>query len=147
MPTSIGTLSQLTIPVMNESTGEVTNKTYDLPSGGSSSDVSVIRTGQGSSTSPSYQEIVVDSTAYYIDGATYFETSTSSVSSGVETFTFTNSTIFTWPNLVISEIDCDVYGVNPISVVLSGNTLSVSFNSSDNVSKCRVYLRDVPYII
>jgi hypothetical protein len=73
-----------------------------------------------------------------VSGSRYMETSTKTTSSGVDTFTFTNAVITANG---VYDFYCDVYGVAPSDVVISSGTMDVKFNSSDNVTTCRVYIK------
>lgn len=164
MPTS-GTISQLTIPVLEN--GTVTNKTYDLPSGGGGSDDNFVgTTTQWNALSiqerAAYKttDFLDDFDGYPIDNVPtansdhlvksggvysaiansnyYLETSVYTTASGLDTFEFTDSKIS-------SNARVDVYAnvplVSPVAINVSGTTLSISFSSSDSVTTCGVYLR------
>ena len=73
-----------------------------------------------------------------VAGTRYMETSTKTTSSGVDTFTFTNAVITANG---VYDFYCDVYGVAPSNVVVSSGTMDVKFNSSNNVTTCRVYIK------
>lgn len=73
-----------------------------------------------------------------VSGTRYMETSTKTTASGVDTFTFTNAVITASG---VYDFYCDVYGVAPSDVVVSAGTMDVKFNSSDNVTTCRVYIK------
>lgn len=70
--------------------------------------------------------------------AKVLDQTTKTTASGVDTFTFTDSAITTNGDF---DYSADVYGVAPIDVVPSSGQLLVKFSSSDNVTKCRVYIR------
>ena len=77
----------------------------------------------------------------YFDGLydKYLESTTISTPvTGKTRFTFTDNSISS--NGVYS-FKCDKYGVAPVFVTISGSTMYVDFNSSDSVTKCRVYIR------
>lgn len=73
-----------------------------------------------------------------VSGTMYMETSTKTTANGVDTFTFTNQFIKTSG---VYDFYCNVYGVAPSGVVVSAGTMDVKFNSSDNVTTCRVYIK------
>ena len=76
---------------------------------------------------------------FILQGSDFFETSTKTTSSGVDTFTFQASSISSDSAF---DVYADVYGVSPTEVTMSGNnTVQVKFNSSDGVTKCRLYVR------
>lgn len=75
---------------------------------------------------------------YQIPGSYYLESSSGSTSAGTTTFTFTDSYI---SSNGVYDYYCDVYGVAPKEIRFSGTTMYVDFNSSDSVTKCRVYIR------
>lgn len=91
-------------------------------------------------TGAHYQKLGVNTSTVgeIITGTMYVETSTKTTSSGVDTFTFTSSRITTSK---VYDFYCDVYGVAPSDVVVSSGTMDVKFNSSDNVTTCRVYIK------
>lgn len=92
-----------------------------------------------SATTVSYQEIGVNGrTIGAIDGTRHMESSTKTTSGGVDTFTFTNAAITTSK---VYDFYCDVYGVAPSDVVVSTGSIDVKFNSSDNVTTCRIYIK------
>lgn len=68
----------------------------------------------------------------------YLETSTKTTASSKDTFTFTDSAITSTASF---DVYSDVFGAPIVDMVLSGNQLSVSFNSSDNVGTCRLYIK------
>ena len=73
-----------------------------------------------------------------IGGSEYLESSTKTTVGGIDTFTFTNALITANG---VYDFYCDVYGVAPSDVVVSSGTMDVKFNSSDNVTTCRVYIK------
>lgn len=101
--------------------------------------VSVGRTGTASASATSYQRVGVNGSYTEIDGTKYMESSSPTTANNVDTFTFTNAAITS--DSVFSRPFTDKFGVAPVDMTVSGNTLSVSFNSSDSVTTCRVYLR------
>lgn len=116
---------------------KVGSTVYSISSGGGST-VTVDTDGSGSSSSAKYQRVNVDSTHYEIEGTRYMESLTKSTSSGTDTFTFTNVTDASNKTF---DYYCDKFGVAPIDVTISGTTVNVKFASSDNVTKCRIYIR------
>lgn len=111
-------------------------------------DVSIDYMGDGyaTATTARYDSLMVDkydngstlNYQYIISGTKYLETSTKTTASGVDTFTFTNAAI---TSSAVYDFYCDVYGVAPSDVVVSSGTMDVKFNSSDNVTTCRVYIK------
>ena len=102
--------------------------------------VTVLKSGTAGPTTYNDQKIFVNSVATggAIVGSRYFESTVKTTSSGVDTFTFTNTEIRT---SAVYDFYCDVYGVAPSDVVISSGTMDVKFNSSDNVTTCRVYIK------
>ena len=101
-------------------------------------DLETIGTASANATS-SQQLCLNDNLAgTVVSGSRYMETSTKTTSSGVDTFTFTNAVITANG---VYDFYCDVYGVAPSDVVVSSGTMDVKFNSSDNVTTCRVYIK------
>lgn len=96
--------------------------------------------GIASANSTSSQQLCLNDNlaGTVVSGSRYMETSTKTTSSGVDTFTFTNAVITTSG---VYDFYCDVYGVAPSDVVVSSGTMDVKFNSSDNVTTCRVYIK------
>lgn len=83
MPTSVGTLSQLTIPVMNGSTGEITNQTYNLSSGAVTIKTTTLA---ASGTTVTFTGIPTTGTNlidFYIDGGSGFSAINTSTSGQV----------------------------------------------------------------
>ena len=69
----------------------------------------------------------------------FFETSTKTTSSGIDTFAFQSSSITSDSAF---DVYADVFGVSPTSVAMTGsNSVQVKFNSSDNVTSCRIYIK------
>ena len=111
-------------------------------------DVSIDYNGDGyaTATTARYDALSVDKYSnggtlnhlYVISGTKYLETSTKTTASGEDTFTFTNVAI---TSSAVYDFYCDVYGVAPSDVVVSSGTMDVKFNSSDNVTTCRVYIK------
>lgn len=93
-----------------------------------------------SASSVGYQEI-----SYYgggstkIKGTKYMVTTTSTVANGVQTFTFSSVDIL---GGCFIDVYCDQYGVAPTSVSQSSSTVTVQFDSSDNVTECAITLFD-----
>ena len=103
--------------------------------------ITVTVTGDGTAAyNTAYlQNVNINSVAYAIDGTKYLETTTTSTpSTGVTRFTFTHADI---SSNGVYDFYCDKYGVAPTAVTISGTTMYVDFNSSDSVTKCRVYIR------
>lgn len=126
--TATGTLTKL----------QIDSTVYSISGGGGGSTVTVDTDGAGSSSSAKYQRVNVDSTHYEIEGTRYMESSSKSTSSGTDTFTFTNVTD---ASNKVFDYYCDKFGVAPTGVTISGTTVNVIFASSDNVTKCRIYIR------
>lgn len=105
---------------------------------GSGSVVTVGHSGTASATGVKKQVITVDDVPSEVDGSVYMETDTKTTASSVDTFSFSNAAITT---SAAYDIYADVYGVVPSDVVVSSGSLQVKFNSSDNVTKVRVYIR------
>ncbi len=70
--------------------------------------------------------------------SSYLESSTKTTADSKDTFTFTNAAITANASF---DVYSDVFGAPIVDMVLSGNQLSVSFNSSDNVGTCRLYIK------
>jgi len=70
--------------------------------------------------------------------SSYLESSTKTTADSKDTFTFTNAAITANASF---DVYSDVFGAPIVDMVLSGNQLSISFNSSDNVSTCRLYIK------
>lgn len=93
------------------------------------------------STSVGGQVLVVNfrgmqSESYYI--SRYLQSSSKTTSNGIDTFTFTNSNITSSADY---DVSANVFGVAPVDMVLSGTTMQVKFDSSDNVTSCRLYIK------
>lgn len=95
-------------------------------------------TGTASASAVSYQRVKKSGTWYEIAGTKYMETSTKTTSSGTDTFTFTNAAITS--NSAI-DVYADIFGVAPTAETVSSGSCAVSFNSSDNVTTCRIYIK------
>ncbi len=95
-------------------------------------------TGTASASAVSYQRIKKGGSWYEIKGTKYMETSTKTTSSGTDTFTFTNADILTTSAI---DVYADVFGVAPTAVTVSSGSCAVSFNSSDSVTICRIYIK------
>lgn len=104
--------------------------------------VSVAGTGTASESATHKQQISVNGTAYDIDGTCYMEDSVKSTSGGIDTFDFTNAAIYTTS---VIDVYADVFGVVPTDVTVtrssSTGNVKVKFDSTDNVSKVRIYIR------
>ena len=100
--------------------------------------VSIDSTGTASASGSKYQRVGINSAYTEIDGTRYMESSSKTTSSGTDTFTFTNVTD---ASNKVFDFYCDKFGVAPTGVTISGTTVSVNFNSSDSVTKCRIYIR------
>lgn len=100
--------------------------------------VTLDHNGTASASATRVQRVGVDGTYTEIDGTKYMESSTSTTSNSVDTFTFSNAAITS--NSVV-DVYCDKPLVAPTAITLSSGSLAVSFNSSDSVGTCRVYLR------
>ncbi len=104
--------------------------------------------GAATNTTPRYQALSKQdggiTTYSKIQRSIYFETTTKQTSSGVDVFTFTDTTMFEIDSNSCIDVFCDVYGVIPLDVSISRsgmyNVCTVSFASSDNVTKCRIYV-------
>lgn len=95
--------------------------------------------GTASASNVNMQKIVVNGVeGDAVRGSIYMQTSTKTTANGIDTFTFSNVHITTTG---IYDFYCDVYGVAPSDVVVSSGTMDVKFNSSDNVTTCRVYIK------
>jgi len=95
-------------------------------------------TGTASANAVSYQRLKKKGTWYEILGTKYMETSTKTTSGGVDTFSFSNAAILTTSAI---DVYCNVYGKSPTDVTVSSGSCLVKFNSSDNVTTCRIYIR------
>lgn len=107
--------------------------------------VTIDTTGTASSSDARYQRVGIDGVYTEIDGTKYMETTSyTTPSTGVRRFTFTNNVIRDSDN-VDYRFSANVYGVSPTNVTIdttgSTNVMMVDFNASDNVGKCRVYIR------
>lgn len=94
--------------------------------------------GIPSATSISYQRLTLGTTVGTVNGTRYMETSTKTTANNEDTFSFTNAIITTDS---VFDFYCDVYGVAPSDVVVSTGSIDVKFNSSDNVTTCRIYIK------
>ena len=99
--------------------------------------VTIGSTGTASSSASRYQRIGINGTYTTISGTKYMETSTYTTSGNDRVFTFTNVS----QDAVIDGPYCDVIGVAPTAQTHSGTTYTVSFATSDAVSKVRIYLK------
>lgn len=70
--------------------------------------------------------------------SSYLESSTKTTADSKDTFTFTNAAITANASF---DVYSDVFGAPIVDMELSGTQLSISFNSSDNVTTCRLYIR------
>lgn len=104
------------------------------------SEVALDNIGIASASNTSSQQLCLNGNfaGTVVAGSMYLETSTKTTSSGEDTFTFTNAVI---TSSGVYDFYCDVYGVAPSDVVVSSGTMDVKFNSSDNVTTCRVYIK------
>lgn len=94
--------------------------------------------GIPSATSISYQRLTLGTTVGTVNGTRYMETSTKTTANSEDTFSFTNAIITTDS---VFDFYCDVYGVAPSGVTVSTGSIDVKFNSSDNVTTCRIYIK------
>ena len=86
------------------------------------------------------QQVLVNGTdAYTIEGTTYMETGTYTDSSGIREFHFINNTFITTSKAYTCY--CDVLGALPTDIVITSGDAKVKFRTSDNVSRCRLYIR------
>ncbi len=126
--------------------GNSTNNTATLQFYGRdeiSADVSINTTGTASASSTRQQQLTIGGVATDIDGSKYMETTTyTTPSTGVRRFTFSSNAI---QSTSVFDFYADVFCVSPSAVTLdttsSTHSLAVDFNASDNVGKCRVYIR------
>lgn len=102
--------------------------------------VNLARLGTASATAVSYQKINVNGSATgpVIGGSMYMQSSTKTTADGIDTFTFTNGNITSSADY---DVSANVFGVAPVDMVLSGTTMQVKFDSSDNVTSCRLYIK------
>lgn len=94
--------------------------------------------GLPSDTSIAYQQLTLGTTIGKVNGSIYMESDTKTTADGIDTFTFTNAII---TNNAAYDFYCDVFGVALNDVVVSTGSMDVKFNSSDNVTLCRVYIK------
>ena len=99
--------------------------------------VTVGISGIGTSINPRYQRIAVNGNYFEINGTKYIETTTYTTSGNNRVFTFTD----VLQDAVIDGPYCDKIGVVPTAQTHSGTTYTVSFATSDAVSKVRIYLK------
>lgn len=102
--------------------------------------VNLARLGTASATVTSYQKLQVNGSAVgaVITGTMYLQSSSKTTADGVDTFTFTNSNITSSADY---DVSANVFGVAPVDMVQSGTTMQVKFDSSDNVTSCRLYIK------
>lgn len=99
--------------------------------------VTVGLAGTGSSSASRYQRVGVNGNYTEINGTKYMETTTYTTSGSNRVFTFTNVS----QDAVIDGPYCDKIGVAPTAQTHSGTTYTVSFATSDAVTKVRIYLK------
>lgn len=98
--------------------------------------------GTASSSSMTYQRLAVTdggATSYTeIKGTKYMKSSNKQTNNGKDTFTFTGHD-FTGD---ILDFYCDVYGISPTAVTASSSMLTVEFDSNQDLTTCRVYIKN-----
>ena len=94
-------------------------------------------TGTASATGTRYQYVKVGGSNKEILGSKYMENSSYTTSGSDRVFTFTNVS----QDAVIDGPYCDKIGVAPTAQTHSGTTYTVSFATSDAVTKVRIYLK------
>lgn len=110
-----------------------TGQSFDVMDGSGSGDMlaSVYDPTDAVETAGGIPSYVAAQLPTVLDSTTYTD------AGGERTFTFTDAAITTNSDF---EFHCDVFGVAPIDATPAAGSIDVVFNTSDNVTHCRIYI-------